>query len=177
MRKSDSEEGMKVKFVADGMLGKLTRWLRMLGYDVKYSNNLDDAQLIAIAKKEGKILLTRDMELYQQATAKSCEAFYTEGKNEAERLAQLAKRFNIELNIDMTKSRCPKCNVQVEPTAKEKVAEKVGKNTFTNYEEFWKCPECEQIYWQGTHWIKIRKTLDAAKDNLKKLQKQKRQVP
>lgn len=167
---------MKVKFVADGMLGKLTRWLRMLGYDVKYLNALDDAQLIAVAKKEDRILLTRDMELYQQATTKGCEVFYTEGKNEAERLAQLAERFNIELNINMAKSRCPKCNVQVEPIAKEKVAEKVEKNTFMHYEEFWRCPECEQIYWQGAHWIKIRKTLDAAKDNLKKLQRQKRQL-
>lgn len=173
MRKDNHEEGVKVKFVADGMLGKLTRWLRMLGYDVEYSNNLEDAQLIAIAKKEGRILLTRDVELYQQATAKGCEAFYTEGENEAERLAQLAERFKIRLGINMAKSRCPKCNVQVEPIAKEKVAEKVEKNTFTHYEEFWKCPACEQIYWQGAHWIKIKKTLDIAKDNLKKLQSKK----
>jgi uncharacterized protein with PIN domain len=52
------------------MLGKLTRWLRMLGHNVKYSNKLDDAQLIAIAKKERRVLLTRDLELFQQATAK-----------------------------------------------------------------------------------------------------------
>jgi len=162
-----------MKFITDGMLGKLTRWLRMLGFDVKYSNTLDDAQLIAVAKKEDRILLTRDMELYQQATAKGCEAFYTEGKNEAERLAQLAERFNIKLDIEMAKSRCPKCNAQIEPIAKEKVKEKVEKNTFTHYEEFWKCPECEQIYWQGAHWIKIKKTLDAAKDNLAKLRSQK----
>jgi len=56
-----------VKFLADGMLGKLTRWLRMLGQDVKYSVQLGDDELLAMAKKEHRVLLTRDFELYQRA--------------------------------------------------------------------------------------------------------------
>ena len=158
-----------MKFIADGMLGKLTRWLRMLGHNIKYSNKLDDAQLIAIAKKERRILLTRDLELYQQAVAKGVNAFYLEGKTETERLAQLSQRFKIKLDIDMKTSRCPKCNTHVKPTTKEKVADKVEKSTFSNYNEFWECPKCAQIYWQGAHWTRIRSTLDAAKEKLEKL--------
>ncbi|NWF86964.1 Mut7-C RNAse domain-containing protein [Candidatus Bathyarchaeota archaeon] len=157
-----------MKFIANGMLGKLTRWLRLLGYNVKYSSKLDDAQLIAIAKKERRILLTRDLELYQQAIAKEVNAFYLEGKTEAERLANLAKRFKISLDIEMATSRCTKCNVIVKPIPKENAAEKVEKNTFSYYEDFWECPKCGQIYWQGAHWTRIRKTLEAAKENLKK---------
>ncbi len=153
------------------MLGKLTRWLRMLGHDIEYSNKLDDAQLIAIAKKERRILLTRDLELYQQATAKGVNAFYLEGKTEAEKLAHIAKRFNIKLDIDMATSRCTKCNSRVKPTSKEKVGDKVKKSTFSNYNEFWECPKCGQIYWQGAHWTKIRKTLEAAKENLRNINK------
>ncbi|RJS76731.1 hypothetical protein CW667_04940 [Candidatus Bathyarchaeota archaeon] len=160
-----------MKFIADGMLGKLTRWLRILGHNVKYSNRLDDNQLLTIAKKERRILLTRDLELYQQATAKGVNAFYFEGTDEAERLAQLAKRFGIKLEVDMTISRCPKCNTRVKPIEKEKIADKVEKSTFTYYNEFWQCPKCEQIYWQGAHWTRIRKTLEQAKENLKKLKK------
>jgi len=160
-----------LKFIADGMLGKLTRWLRILGHNVKYSNRLDDNQLLTIAKKERRILLTRDLELYQQATAKGVNAFYFEGTDEAERLAQLAKRFGIKLEVDMTISRCPKCNTRVKPIEKEKIADKVEKSTFTYYNEFWQCPKCEQIYWQGAHWTRIRKTLEQAKENLKKLKK------
>jgi hypothetical protein len=160
-----------LKFIADGMLGKLTRWLRMLGHDVKYSNKLDDAQLIAIAKKERRILLTRDLELYQQATAKGVNAFYLEGKTEAEKLAHIAKRFNIKLDIDMATSRCTKCNTRVKPIAKEKVANKVEKSTFSYYNDFWECPKCGQIYWQGAHWIKIRKVLETTKEILEKLRK------
>ncbi|MEM3055169.1 MAG: Mut7-C RNAse domain-containing protein [Candidatus Bathyarchaeia archaeon] len=158
-----------MKFIADGMLGKLTRWLRMLGHNVKYSNKLDDSQLISIAKKERRILLTRDLELYQQAIAKGVQAFYMEGQTEAERLAKLAKKFGINLDIDMATSRCPKCNTRVKPLPKEKVADKVEKTTFSYYNEFWRCPKCEQIYWQGAHWTRIRKTLETAKENLKKL--------
>ena len=153
------------------MLGKLTRWLRILGHNVKYSNRLDDNQLLTIAKKERRILLTRDLELYQQATAKGVNAFYFEGTDEAERLAQLAKRFGIKLEVDMTISRCPKCNTRVKPIEKEKIADKIEKSTFTYYNEFWQCPKCEQIYWQGAHWTRIRKTLEQAKENLKKLKK------
>jgi uncharacterized protein with PIN domain len=154
------------------MLGKLARWLRMLGHNVKYSNKLDDSQLIAIAKKERRILLTRDLELYQQATAKGAQAFYMEGQTEAERLAKLAQKFGVNLDIDMTTSRCPKCNTRVKPISKEKVADKVEKTTFSYYNEFWQCPKCEQIYWQGAHWTRIRKTLEAAKENLKRMKTQ-----
>jgi len=162
-----------LKFVADGMLGKLTRWLRMLGHDVEYSSKLDDDQLLTIAKKERRILLTRDLELYQQATAKGIDAFYLEGKTEAEKLAQLAQRFSIQLEIDMTTSRCPKCNTRVKLISKEKVANKVEKSTFSYYNEFWECTKCGQIYWQGAHWTRIRKTLEKAKENLEKFRNKK----
>lgn len=157
-----------MKFIADGMLGKLTRWLRMLGHNVKYSNRLNDAQLIEIAKKERRILLTRDLELYQQATAKGVDAFYLNGVTEEERLAEMAKRFNIKLDIDMTTSRCPKCNARVKPVPKDNVKDKVEKSTFNYYSDFWECPKCGQVYWQGAHWTRIRKTLEAAKENLKR---------
>jgi len=152
------------------MLGKLTRWLRMLGHNVKYSSKLDDAQLIMVAKKERRILLTRDLELYQQATAKGVNAFYLEGKTEAEKLAHLAKRFNIKLDIDMATSRCTKCNARVKPISKEKAAERIEKSTFSYYNDFWECTKCGQIYWQGAHWVRIRKTLEAAKENLRNLE-------
>jgi uncharacterized protein with PIN domain len=139
----------------------------MLGHNVEYSNSLDDAQLIMIAKKERRTLLTRDLELYQQATAKGVDTLYLEGKTEEERLAELAKRFNFKLNIEMTTSRCPKCNTRVKTILKEKVADKVEKSTFAHYDEFWECPKCGQIYWQGAHWKRISKTLEKAKEILK----------
>jgi uncharacterized protein with PIN domain len=141
----------------------------MLGHDVTYSNTLNDVELIVMAKKERRILLTKDLELYQRATAKGIDAFYVEGRTEAERLAELAKRFDISLVIDLKNSRCPRCNTKLRSTPKEKLAGKVEKNTFAYYDDFWKCPKCGHIYWQGAHWGRIRATLDEAEANLKKL--------
>jgi uncharacterized protein with PIN domain len=148
------------------MLGKLTRWLRILGHDVKYSSKMDDAQLITISKKERRILLTRDLELYKQATAKGIDTFYLEGQTGEEKLARLADRFDIDLNIDMATSRCPKCNTRVKPIPKEKVMNSVEKNTFAHYNEFWKCPKCGQIYWQGAHWVGLKRTLEKTRKYL-----------
>jgi uncharacterized protein with PIN domain len=159
-----------VKFIADGMLGKLTRWLRMLGQDVKYSNQFEDEELIITANKERRVLLTRDLELYQRAIAKGIDAFYVEGRTEAEKLAELAKRFDFPLTIDLKRSRCPRCNTKIRPTPKEKLAGKVEKNTFIYYDEFWKCPKCGHIYWQGAHWEGICATLEKAKNLEKSLQ-------
>ena len=160
-----------LKFVADGMLGKLTRWLRMLSQDVMYSNDMEDSQLLTIAREEKRILLTRDFELYQRAVGNGIESFYFQGETSEEKLAELAERFNIPLEMDMNSSRCPKCNTVVKPLSADKAAEKVQKNTLAHYKEFWQCPKCGQVYWQGAHWIKIRKTLRNADETREKIKK------
>jgi uncharacterized protein with PIN domain len=157
-----------VNFVLDGMLGSLARWLRIMGHDVIYSNIMDDLELLAIAKKENRFLFTRDLALYQQATAKGIETYYVEGVTEPERLAEIARRFQIPLAVDMEKSRCPKCNGKLNPVPKEEVADKVEKNTLIYYDAFWLCPTCGTVYWQGAHWTKIRAVLAEANEKLKK---------
>jgi len=152
-----------LKFVADGMLGKLSRWLRMLGHNVKYAGALSDDKLLKIAKVEHRILLTRDLELYQQAIAKGIKAAYVEGADEAEKLAKLAKRYGFPLEIDLKISRCPKCNARIKPIEKESVKSRVPESTYKYYDEFWECPKCGQIYWQGAHWKRISATLEKAK--------------
>jgi len=158
-----------VKFLADSMVGKLARWLRMLGQDVAYNVNLNDNELLDLAKKENRVLLSKDLQLYQRANARDIEAFFVEGKSESERLAEVAKRYGLELVIDMEKSRCPLCNTRLTATPKEQLSGELQKNTFTYYEKFWKCPKCGQIYWQGAHWRQISSTLNEAQAKLEKL--------
>lgn len=153
-----------MKFLADAMLGKLSRWLRMLGQDVEYNVKLGDDQLLVQAKAEGRVLLTKDFELYQRAFGRGLEAFYLQGASEAERLAELAKRFNLTLEIDMDKSHCPRCNAKLQTASKEQVEGDVEKNTFLYYDKFWKCPNCGHVYWQGAHWKQIQQTLTQAKE-------------
>lgn len=157
-----------MKFLADGMLGKLTRWLRMLGQDVKYSVQLGDDELLAMAKTENRVLLTKDFELYQRAITKGIDGYYVEGKNEAERLAELAKRYGLTLEVNMEESYCPRCNTKLKAASKEQVKSDVEKNTYLYYDKFWKCPNCGHVYWQGAHWNQINATLKQAKEDLKK---------
>jgi uncharacterized protein len=151
-----------VKFLVDGMLGKLGRWLRMLGHDVVYSVQLGDSELLELAKKENRVLLTRDLELYQRGNARGLDAYYVEGKTEVERLTELSKRYGLSLDIDMAKSHCPVCNTPLKVTPKEQLLDKLKKNTVAYYDRFWRCHNCGQIYWQGAHWKQITQTLNQA---------------
>jgi len=153
----------KPRFIADGMLGKLSRWLRILGYDVKYSTELTDEELMEAATAEGRILLTRDQELFKRATSHNVVAVLIEGSSEPENLAKFASLFHLRLDIDVSVSRCPKCNEQVIPVSKEEVSEEIPEKTAKHYRDFWRCPKCKQVYWQGSHWKRIRATLSQAK--------------
>jgi len=157
-----------VKFLADGMLGKLTRWLRMIGHDVAYSVQFSDNELLDLAKKEERTLLTKDFELYKRAIGRGLDAFYVEGKSEPDQLAEVAKRYGLQLTIDMNKSHCPLCNSPLKTASKDELRNKIEKNTYKFYDKFWKCSNCAQIYWQGAHWKQITKTLTQAKEGLEK---------
>jgi uncharacterized protein with PIN domain len=153
----------RLKFITDGMLGKLTRWLRMLGHDVEYSRSDNDKKLIERAKSEERVLLTRDFNLYQQAATQNVDAVLVESSAGSEKLADLAVRFNFKLEINVSISRCPKCNTRIKPVSKSLIIERVPKATSTYYKEFWECPRCGQVYWQGAHWKRIEQTLKEAR--------------
>jgi uncharacterized protein with PIN domain len=155
-----------LKFLADAMLGKLARWLRMMGYDVVYSVKLGDDELLGMAKAEGRVLLTRDLELYKRAISRGSEAFFVEGKTESDRLAEVAGRFGLPLAIDMDRAYCPICNTPIKSATKEQLKDKLEPNTYRYYDQFWQCPNCGQVYWQGAHWKQITKTLTQAHQKL-----------
>lgn len=152
-----------MKFIADGMLGKVARWLRMLGYDIKYANDLDDKEILRIAADEKRIILTRDYQLFRKANAGGVKAVFVNGRTHAEKLADLSRQLNIRLEIDIERSRCPKCNSTIKPVSKESVKDRVPPSTYRIQDEFWMCTGCGQVYWKGSHWKKINSSLDQAK--------------
>lgn len=157
-----------MKFLADGMLGKLARWLRMLGQDVKYSVQFSDNELLELAKTDGRVLLTKDFELHKRAISRGLDSFYVEGKTESDRLAEVAKRYGLMLTVDMDKSLCPICNTKLQAASKEKLRDELEKNTYTYYDKFWKCPNCGQVYWLGAHWKHMNDVLIQAQAKFEK---------
>ena len=155
-----------MRFVLDGMLGKMNRWLRMMGHDALYLNDAKDQDLVANAIKENRILLTSDVPLYRLATARGADAYLVKGRTEAERLAGLASRFRLNLSVDSAHSRCPVCGSPLKAASKDEVRDKVPAATFNAFNEFWTCssPECAKVYWQGSHWENINAVLEKARE-------------
>jgi len=165
-----------MRFVLDGMLGKLTRWLRMMGHDAVYPNDAKDRDLVTTACGENRILLTSDVALFRLATARGAQTYLVKGRTEAERLASLATRFHLDLAVDAVESRCPTCGSALRVASKEEVKGKVPSTTFNVFNEFWTCtnPECGKVYWQGSHWGNINAVLQKAREIMKKQGKQSR---
>lgn len=149
-------------------MGKLTRWLRLFGFDSKYRRTLSDEELIKLALEEGQVLLTRDLDLYRRAKRRGVETLLIEGRSEAEKLAEVAAHFGLELEVEPEESRCPRCDAPLRRVEKEEVRGKVPPRTYETYEDFWVCEGCGQVYWRGTHWRNINRVMEEAKSILRK---------
>ncbi|RLI38705.1 hypothetical protein DRO60_02845 [Candidatus Bathyarchaeota archaeon] len=158
-----------MKFLVDAMLGKLARWLRLLGHDAEYGRDASDEELLARAAREERVLLTADVELYRRAALSGLRAVLVKGSSEAERLALLAVKLGLELRVDMASSRCPRCNAPVVEVLKEDVRGLVPEGSWRRYERFWRCTGCGQVYWQGSHWSNIERVLREAREKAREL--------
>jgi uncharacterized protein with PIN domain len=149
----------------------------MIGCDAWYDKDGSDAVLLQRAKQDSLILLTCDVQLYRAAIARNIECFLVEGNDEPERLASLAARFNLKLNIDTERSRCPVCGSYIKPVGKEEIASRVPPATFKIYQSFWICTNasCAKVYWQGSHWKRIEETLENARLILENRQQEDRE--
>jgi len=150
-----------VRFIADVMLGKLARWLRILGYDVLYDPNAEDEILVARAVTEGRILLTKDRYLIERWRKKLRQNGYLLLKSDdwREQLKETISHFGLDVqNHRMT--RCPDCNGLLEEVPKESVRYKVPFFVFTVHERFARCTQCGKVYWAGSHYERMNATLD-----------------
>jgi len=146
------------------MLGELARWLRLLGYDTHYSKELADDELISTSKRENRVLLTSDQELYRKTVKHGVRSLLLKPDNLINRLTAIAKTYELKLKLDPTNSRCPICNGQIrEGTDVDKLRRKVPLNVINMNKEFWVCTNCGKTYWIGGHWKNITRTINEVK--------------
>jgi len=146
-----------VRFVADGHLGRLTRNLRLLGFDVAYRQNADDRQLLEVMARENRALLTRDRRLLMHAIVQ--HGYWPRSQNADEQTIEVIRRFDLsELIAPFT--RCLRCNAPLEEAAKADIIGKLEPLTKIYYDQFRRCPDCKQIYWSGSHFPKLQRRVE-----------------
>lgn len=150
---------MRASFVLDSMLGRLAKWLRIMGYDAVYSPYFSDEELIDRAVKTRAILLTRDKLLARLAELRGVKVVMLP-EDLAEQLVKLAALGCIELRIDLSRTRCPICNVRLVRAGKSQVIGMVPQGVAEYYDEFWVCPRCSKVYWPGSHLRSMIKFLE-----------------
>lgn len=137
-------------FLADRMLGKLARWLRILGYDTAYLPQLSPDGIRREARRQGRIILTRDTRLLRR---KDTPPFiFVQSDRFREQLRQVVDTLQLmPLQSQSLFSRCIECNRILEEVAKDKVRERVPEYVWHTQDEFRRCPECHRLYWGATH--------------------------
>jgi len=134
------------------MLKNLVSWLRILGYDTLYCGG-EDEEVLRIARKEQRIILTMDRGLALTALRRGLPVMLIAENDVSKILAKLASKYDISLEFDARNTRCPVCNHEL-------------LLSITEEREEWLCPNCGKKYWRGSHWRNISKTITEAKRHL-----------
>ena len=148
------DEEQPARFVIDGMLGSLARWLRLLGYDADYDSRRDDAELVRLARAENRVLLTRDREL---AARRGVHALWVASQTLDEQLAQVMAAF--PRGPESSPARCPVCNTALIPAPREELAARLPAYVLQKHHDFQRCPGCDRVYWPGSHWQNMQARL------------------
>lgn len=142
------------------MLGRLARWLRLVGYDAVYADTLSDHQIAARARAEGRVILTRDREL---ARRRGIRCLFIEGQELQAQLAQVFDQFGRPAKGQ--RARCPMCNAALDPAPAQEVKVRVPPYVQRTQLDFWRCPQCARIYWPGTHWQNVCQVVEQVLDS------------
>ena len=157
-----------MKFLTDAMFGKLTRFLRIFGYDTIYASDLKDhyhndpvpdKNLNEYAVRSNRIVITKDLPFYKEIKE---NAILLEGEGVYNYLNQLKRKLNLVYDFNMDKARCSVCNAMLKKVIdKNSIREFVKNETFKTYNEFFQCnnPRCQKVFWNGPHIADIIKKL------------------
>jgi uncharacterized protein len=143
METSDKE----TKFAADRMLGKLAKWLRIIGQDVIYGEHLSGYGLIRAARAENRLILTRDRRLKKKQPP---DFLFIESDHYREQLRQVIQTCGLR-PLGNAFTRCLECNLVLESRSKASVEKVVPPYVFATQEKFSWCPKCHRVYWPATH--------------------------
>jgi len=141
------------KFIVDTNVGRLTKWLRLMGYDAQFFHGRDDSSLVAIAKAEGRVILSRDTHIMKRRliTSGQVKAVLIQSDEHERQIHQVIEELGLDYRFNLF-TLCLECNQPLVRRKKEEVKELVPPYVFKTQSQFRQCPACRRIYWRGTHW-------------------------
>jgi uncharacterized protein with PIN domain len=151
-------DAAQIRFVADRMLGRLARMLRLLGYDTEYSPQMTTPQLREIARRGERVVLTRGQA--EKRFAGFQNVFSVKSENAPQQLREVVERFGLDPRQGLW-TRCTLCNGPIETVAKAEIEQQVKPKVYQLYAEFFRCAGCGHVYWRGSHVDRILKNLDS----------------
>ncbi len=154
------------RFLADAMLGRLARWLRILGFDTAYRDDWPDEEIARRACEEERVVLTRDRRLPEQWRVP--RVLVLASGHAGEQLRELARAFP-GLAAGPAFTRCSRCNAVLEPVARDAVADEVPPRVLREHASFVRCPACARVYWEGSHVQRMRRAFAAILDRVEQV--------
>ncbi len=145
------------RFVLDGHLGKLTRYLRLVGFDSSYDVEWTELELVEASTREGRVLLTRDIGLLMRGVL--TRGYFVRATDPREQLTEVVGRFDLVASIDAF-TRCTACNGELRDVEKEEIVDRLLPKTREHYDDFHRCTNCERIYWKGSHYARLKEIVD-----------------
>jgi uncharacterized protein with PIN domain len=140
------------KFILDVHLGKLARYLRFLGFDTYYRNDLDDDEIIQRSVSEQRIILTRDKGILKNGSV--THGYYVRNQKPRRQLQEIIDKFDLREEIKPF-SRCSCCNGRIKKVTKQSVINHLKPLTIKHFNEFYQCTDCKNVYWEGSHFEKL----------------------
>jgi len=143
-----------MKFIADTMVSKLGKYLLMMGEDVVLvPSSWKDDRIISLARRENRMVLTKDQEL---AGTLKTQALLLKARSLKQTLQTVMTTFKLVYNPEMLFSRCLTCNTPINPIEKKTVRDRVPVQTYQHFTHFFECPHCKQIFWKGSHFEDVK---------------------
>ncbi len=148
----------EIRFVVDINLGRLARYLRLLGFDTVTDGSADDGDLVEISVNDRRILLTKDRPLLKRAAV--THGYLVRAVQPDDQVVEVVRRFDLK-EAARPFIRCMECNGVVAPVPKAEVDHLLEPLTRRYFEEFRQCPDCERVFWRGSHFTRLQRLVDA----------------
>ncbi len=151
---------METKFIADNNVGKLARWLRLVGYDTVLLKQKDDAQMIKLALDLNRVILTKDAQFMRRrlVTSGALKTLHIEQDDPEVQIQEVAESLSLDYDFKPF-SRCLECNQALVARDKKDVKDLIPVRVFETQTQYTQCPACHRVYWPGTHWQAMRRKL------------------